>query len=167
MTVQENISLKKYNSFGINVFAKYFAAFNAVDEISELLEFKKLSTIHHIPSAAEGQLSTLILGGGSNLLVSDQGFRGLVIQNKILGIEFFESDEITLIKVGAGVVWDEVVALAVSKGLWGIENLSNIPGSTGAIPVQNVGAYGQEVSETIVAVRHPKPGEKGENLFLQ
>lgn len=90
-----------------------------------------------------------VLGGGSNLLVSDDGFPGLVLQMGITGVER-EGD---VLRVGAGVAWDDFVQRAVDAGLQGVECLAGIPGTVGGTPVQNVGAYGQEVSETIVSVR--------------
>ena len=84
MTLQNDISLKKYNTFGIDVSAKYFASFNAVDEINELLEFKELQTTNH-------QLQTLILGGGSNILFTNN-FDGIVLKNEIKGIEIVSED---------------------------------------------------------------------------
>lgn len=95
----------------------------------------------------------LPLGGGSNLLVSDLGFEGLVVKLENDSYQVLEeNDESVLLGVGAGMVWDDLVTLAVEKGWGGIECLSGIPGSVGAAPVQNIGAYGQEVSESIVAV---------------
>jgi len=94
-----------------------------------------------------------VLGGGSNLVVSDRGFDGLVVQIAVGGIEeLFRQNDLALFIVGAGVNWDEFVALSVARGCGGVECLSGIPGSVGGTPVQNVGAYGQEVSETIVSV---------------
>jgi UDP-N-acetylmuramate dehydrogenase len=92
------------------------------------------------------------LGGGSNLLISDRGWAGLVLQAGILGIDERREQPQTLFDVGAGVKWDDFVAHCVARNCGGIECLSGIPGSVGGTPVQNVGAYGQEVSETIVSV---------------
>ena len=101
--------------------------------------------------AGEG-LALFVLGGGSNLLVSDRGWDGLVLRIGIDGIEERQEESATVFEVGAGVDWDEFVAYAVARKCGGIECLSGIPGSVGGTPVQNVGAYGQEVSETIVSV---------------
>lgn len=103
--------------------------------------------------AKERQLPIFVLGGGSNVVISDSGFDGLVIKNEIVGAEFEELSEKTRVKAGAGINWDELVALSVDKGLWGIENLSFIPGTVGAAPVQNIGAYGVEIKDTIRFVR--------------
>jgi len=114
--------------------------------------------------AKKHQLKTFVLGGGSNILVSDEGFEGLVIKVVNRGIEILpELPPLTppkigggegtiLLKVASGEIWDEVVKFAVQNNWWGIENLSHIPGSTGAIAVQNVGAYGQEASRVIESV---------------
>ena len=91
----------------------------------------------------------LVLAGGSNVLIADEGFPGLVLHLRLRGITI-ESEGV--IKVAAGEPWDEIVAMAIQKGWAGIECLSGIPGSTGATPIQNVGAYGQDVSETVVRV---------------
>ena len=96
--------------------------------------------------AAERGMNMFVLGGGSNLVIADRGFDGLVLQVGLRGTTFTDS---TLIRASAGDVWDEVVAAAVARGLAGIECLSGIPGSVGGTPIQNVGAYGQEVAETI------------------
>lgn len=95
----------------------------------------------------------LLLGGGSNLLVSDDGFRGQVVQVATRGREVLaEADESVTVRLAAGEVWDDVAAWAVTNGWTGIEALSGIPGLVGATPVQNVGAYGQDVAQTIVTV---------------
>jgi UDP-N-acetylmuramate dehydrogenase len=97
-------------------------------------------------------LSLFVLGGGSNLVIADDGVKGLVLQVAIEGVDFLQRHTDILVRVGAGEPWDGVVAAAVRHGLAGLECLSGIPGSTGGTPVQNVGAYGQEVSDTITEV---------------
>lgn len=97
--------------------------------------------------------SVLVLGGGSNLLVADEGFRGTVVEILSRGLEAETADGMVHLTVAAGESWDEVVAHAVANGWSGIEALSGIPGRSGATPVQNVGAYGQDVSQTIASVR--------------
>jgi UDP-N-acetylmuramate dehydrogenase len=140
MTVQENISLKKYNTFGIDVFAKYFASFNSVGEINELLEFKEPSTFNLQPS-------TLILGGGSNILFTNN-FDGIVLKNEIKGIEIVgEDNDHVYVKAGAGESWHQFVMYCIANNLAGIENLSLIPGNVGASPMQNIGAYGVEIKD--------------------
>ncbi len=142
MQILENELLAPYTTFKIGGPAKYFSVIR--DEFDALQAFE---------FARERKLKTLILGGGSNLLVSDAGFDGLVLKIVNKGIEILNRGETeVLLKVASGEIWDEVVSFAVSNNWWGIENLSHIPGSTGAIAVQNVGAYGQEASKTIESV---------------
>lgn len=104
---------------------------------------------------ADGEgIPVLILGGGSNMLVSDSGFDGLVIRNRIGGVEIEPvSESISRVTAGAGVDWDELVAITVGRSLAGFECLSGIPGDVGATPIQNVGAYGQEIGDTLAAVQ--------------
>lgn len=111
----------------------------------ELLEVLSWSQSHNLP--------VLMIGDGSNIIWRDEGFPGLVIVNKILGYEVFEEDETNVyVTVGAGENWDSVVERTVAAGLTGIEALSLIPGTAGATPVQNVGAYGQEISQTLTSI---------------
>lgn len=132
--IKENVSLKSFNSFRVDAVAKYFAKIHTEKELLELLRDEKYSGV-----------DKLILGGGSNVLFIDN-YDGLIINNCIKGIEEnnISEDEIFL-TVGAGENWDKVVQYAVEKNYGGIENLSLIPGSTGAAPVQNIGAYGVEL----------------------
>lgn len=140
MTILENISLKKYNTFGIDVRTAYFSNFKTVDEASELLGSNKRATIN-------GKRETLILGGGSNILFT-KNFNGLVLKNEIAGIEKVkEDDEHVYIKAGAGVNWHSLVLHCIENDFAGIENLSLIPGNVGASPMQNIGAYGVEIKD--------------------
>lgn len=133
MQFQENYSLKKLNSFGINVSAKYFARFNSTTELAEIL---KASNEHK-----------LILGGGSNILFT-QNFNGLVLKNEIDGVEKIKEDaDYVYIKAGAGVDWHRFVLYCIENNFAGAENLSLIPGSVGASPMQNIGAYGVEIKD--------------------
>ncbi len=134
--IQEKVSLRQYTTFQIGGIARYFAVVRSIEEAREALQFAKQKGVE-----------TFILGGGSNVLISDEGFNGLVIKNAFEGIEI-DGDE-SIIAAGAGVDWDEFVEYCVGRNLAGIECLSGIPGLVGGTPVQNVGAYGQEVSETI------------------
>lgn len=139
MQIQENVILAPYTTFKIGGPARYFCIVENQFDALEAYEFAK-----------EKNLKTFVLGGGSNILVSDDGFNGLVIKVVNKGIEVLErSKDTVLLKVASGEFWDEVVKFAVANNWWGIENLSHIPGSTGAIAVQNVGAYGQEASRVI------------------
>jgi len=140
MQIQENISLKKYNTFGIDVQAAKFAAFKNIDEASELLELTTPHTLNVKPQ-------TLILGGGSNILFT-KNFNGLVLKNDIGGIEKIKEDETYVyIKAGAGVNWHQLVLYCIQNNLAGLENLSLIPGNVGASPMQNIGAYGVEIKD--------------------
>ncbi len=122
--------------------ARYFADAQTETEVREALDF-----------ASHKRLPLFVLGGGSNLLVADEGWPGLVLKISLLGTEFeFEKDNM-LFYAGAGVSWDDLVAMTVSENCAGIECLSGIPGTVGGTPVQNVGAYGQDVSQTIARVR--------------
>ena len=103
--------------------------------------------------AEQNSLPVMMIGGGSNIVWKDEGFPGLIIVNKIMGYEEQqEDDENFFLHIGAGENWDSVVERAVAKGLTGIEALSLIPGTAGATPIQNVGAYGQEIAQTLVSV---------------
>ena len=142
MRTQENISLAPLTTFKVGGPARYFIDAHSEHEVSEAVAF-----------AFARKLPLFVLGGGSNLLVSDSGWPGLVLKVSLAGVEFEGDREKMLFHAGAGENWDELVALAVSKNCGGVECLSGIPGTIGGTPVQNVGAYGQEVSETIANVR--------------
>lgn len=104
-------------------------------------------------NARKENLPIFVLGGGSNVITHDEAFEGIVLLNKIKGFEIIsETDETTDVKIGAGEVWDEVVEKAIGLGLQGIEAMSGIPGTAGAAPVQNVGAYGQEIADTLISL---------------
>lgn len=140
MKVQENIPLKEFNTFGINVHAKYFAPFTNIDELKELLEFNKLLAPNPKPK-------TLILGGGSNILFTSD-YDGLVLKNQIRGIQIIKEDEhYVYIKAGSGENWSQFVLHCIQNNWAGVENLSGIPGNVGAAPIQNIGAYGVEMKE--------------------
>lgn len=137
MQLQQNISLKPYNTFGINVLAKYFASFSTIDELSELLTNHTSQISNH----------KLILGGGSNILFT-QNFDGLVLKNELKGITLVDEDaDYYYIKAAAGEVWHEFVQHCITNNYSGIENLSLIPGNVGASPMQNIGAYGVEIKD--------------------
>ena len=136
MQIQENISLKKYNTFGMDVLARYFYAFSTVDQMQEI---GASDTFKHYP--------VLVLGGGSNMLLTTN-FEGLVIKNEIPDIELItEDDEYYFVKVGAGGDWPEFVLYCLEKSYAGVENLALIPGKVGASPMQNIGAYGVEMKD--------------------
>ncbi len=138
MKISEHISLADKNTFRIGGEARFFAVAQDIDDVIEAVEFAQSKAV-----------SVFVLGGGSNILISDEGYKGLVLKIEIAGIEENDrGDEVEVVS-GAGVNWDELVAHVVSRGLYGLETLSWIPGTTGAAPVQNIGAYGAEVKDTI------------------
>jgi UDP-N-acetylmuramate dehydrogenase len=136
------VPLKKYTTFKIGGPATAFAEIGDPAELPELISY-----------ASSEEWPMLVLGGGSNLLVSDRGYEGLILHISNKGIEQRdENEQDVLLRVGSGEVWDKVVKYAVDKELWGIENLSRIPGRMGAFAVQNVGAYGPEAKDVVVEV---------------
>lgn len=139
MQLEEHVSLRPYNTFGLDVQARYFARFASVEELRQLLAS---------PAVQAGPL--LILGGGSNLLLT-QNFAGVVLKNEIKGLEITSEDADThtaLLRAGAGESWHGLVEYALDQHLSGVENLSLIPGTVGAAPLQNIGAYGAELQDT-------------------
>jgi len=141
VTVEQNVPLAPFTTIGIGGPARYFVRAVDIDVLREAVDW-----------ARDRSLPLFILGGGSNLLISDDGFDGVVVHVDLRGVTVQAEDEYAMVRVAAGEVWDDFVALAVSRGWAGVECLSGIPGSVGATPIQNVGAYGQEVSETIARV---------------
>jgi UDP-N-acetylmuramate dehydrogenase len=137
----ENRPLKALTTFDAGGPARYFAAVSCDEDVVSALGFAK----------AKG-VPFFVLGGGSNLLISDAGFPGLVIHNRIKGIESAFDEDSVIVSAGAGEEWPAFVDLCVGKNWQGIECLAGIPGTTGASPAQNIGAYGQDVSEIIVGV---------------
>ncbi|MCX8019882.1 MAG: UDP-N-acetylmuramate dehydrogenase [Chitinophagaceae bacterium] len=134
MNISEHISLKPFNTFGVEVFAEQFAVFTNENELKELTEYGH-------------NRKMFFLGGGSNVLFT-KDLEGLVLKNEIRGIEITEeTSEHIFIKAGAGEEWHHLVMLCVQQGWQGIENLALIPGSVGAAPIQNIGAYGIELSD--------------------
>lgn len=138
---RRDVPLAPLTTFSVGGPATFFVAVDGEARLGEALAFAR----------SEG-LAVFVLGGGSNLLVSDRGFRGLVVTLETSGIDASIVEDEAIVRVDAGVVWDSFVERCVHEGWAGVECLSGIPGSVGATPIQNVGAYGQEVSETIVAV---------------
>jgi len=142
MEIHTNIPLANYTTMHLGGQARFMTDVRTVDEVIEVCR-----------NAKQQGLPIFILGGGSNVIVRDEGFDGLVIRNRIAGFDVLSDDggHVT-IKIGAGENWDEVVKRTVDMGLSGIEAMSAIPGTAGAAPVQNVGAYGQEIAETLVSL---------------
>lgn len=142
MDIRENVSLRDYSTMRLGGISRYAVIVKDRHELVNALNW-----------AEEKQLPVLVIGGGSNIVWRDEGFQGLLIINQIMRFEEQQEDEENYyVTVGAGENWDSVVARTVAKGMTGIECLSLIPGSTGATPVQNVGAYGQEISNILVSV---------------
>ncbi|KAA0130459.1 UDP-N-acetylmuramate dehydrogenase [Chryseobacterium sp. SN22] len=137
--MQENFSLKPYNTFGVDAKAKYFTEINTVEALKEALSFSK-----------DNGLSLLFLGGGSNILFT-RDFDGLVIQLNLKGISLQPLDENEmLVTAKSGENWHELVMFCLDKNLGGLENLSLIPGNVGTSPMQNIGAYGTEIKDIFV-----------------
>ena len=135
--ISKDVDLKTYNTFGISATAKNFATFSTISELSSIL-------------SQNGNEPLLILGGGSNILFTSD-FDGLVLLNEIKGFKIVEDTEDHVhIKAGAGEVWHEFVMHCIENNYGGVENLSLIPGSVGASPMQNIGAYGVEIKDVFV-----------------
>lgn len=141
MEIREQVPLAPLTTIGLGGRARYLVECHRAEEIREAFRF---ADAHHAP--------VLVLGGGSNIIFSDAGFPGLVVRLTGGGYGFRENGDLVDVKAGAGVAWDELVSESVSRGYSGIECLSGIPGTVGGTPIQNVGAYGQEVAETVVSV---------------
>lgn len=146
----EDVPLAPLTTLGVGGPARYLARCRDVADLGAALAL-----------ARERGLMTFVLGGGSNLLVADRGFDGLVVTIEDRTLAFEDEDGTVLVRAGAGLVWDELVVAAVERGLGGVECLSGIPGRVGAAPIQNIGAYGQEVAEAIDAV-HAVEARTGE-----
>ncbi len=132
LDIQKNVSLKRYNTFGIEVFADEFIEINSIEQLQEALKLKK---------------DFFILGGGSNMLLT-QNIKKCVLYINLKGIEIINEDkEFVFVKVQAGEVWHEFVLWCIANNYGGLENLSLIPGSVGASPIQNIGAHGVEIKD--------------------
>ncbi len=137
----EDAPLAHRTTLGVGGPARWLAAAHGPAELTAWLAWAR----------AQG-VPTLVLGGGSNLLVSDAGFDGLVLSVEDDALDLERVGDVVVARVGAGVAWDDLVARVVAEGLAGLECLSGIPGRVGAAPIQNIGAYGQEVGEVVQAV---------------
>lgn len=141
--ILENILLKDYTTIKLGGPARYFTECSTIDELREAVRFAK----------GKG-LKIFVLGGGSNVVFDDKGFDGLIIKINLTGIRVVSKlEDRVFIKVNAGEVWDNFVDYAVRNNYGGIECMSFIPGLVGATPIQNVGAYGQEVKDVIIQVK--------------
>ena len=135
MNIESNVSLRQYNSFGLDAHAQLLARITSVEMLQVVL-------------ATHPDTPKYVLGGGSNCLFVEDLVSGLMLKNEIIGKEVIETqDDYTIIKVGGGENWHELVLWCVAQGLGGIENLSLIPGTVGAAPIQNIGAYGVELKD--------------------
>ncbi|AHM63478.1 UDP-N-acetylenolpyruvoylglucosamine reductase [Flammeovirgaceae bacterium 311] len=135
--IEKNKSLKAYNTFGIDAIAPWFCEISTVEELQEVLQMEQFR-----------QLPILILGGGSNILFTRDPV-GLVLLNRIVGVKVVEEDEEHVwVNVGGGQNWHDFVLYTIAQGWGGLENLSLIPGTVGAAPMQNIGAYGVEIKDT-------------------
>ncbi len=149
MNIQENISLKPFHTFSTDVKAKYFAPFKDIDELTELLNANILP-----------QTSKLILGGGSNILFT-KDFDGLVLKNEVRGIkELHEDNDYLYIRAGGGENWHLFVMHCIDRGWAGVENMALIPGTVGAAPIQNIGAYGVELTNVFQSLEAYDTREK-------
>jgi UDP-N-acetylmuramate dehydrogenase len=142
LTILDQVPLAPYTTLGLGGAARFFAEVKAPADMAEAVRW-----------AADRGVACFVLGGGSNLVVGDGGFPGLVVHPIFSGQAWTETDAGAVVEAQAGEPWDDVVVESVRRGVLGIECLSGIPGSTGAAPVQNIGAYGQEVAEAIERVR--------------
>ena len=141
MQYQRNVPLAPYTTFKVGGPAEYLVEVNTEVELVAVLQ-----------DAKEKSLPVTIIGGGSNVLVADEGVQGIVIINKISGSTFVEQGAQVTCTTGSGELLDKLVEESAARGYWGLENLSHIPGTVGATPIQNVGAYGVEVSSVIESV---------------
>lgn len=134
MNIRKDVALKELNTIHIGGIADFVVSVANKEDLVKAVHASK-----------EKNVPFVVIGDGSNLIAKDEGFRGVIIRNRMSGIEIND----TTIKIGAGEEWDSVVEKSVKLGLSGIEALSHIPGTTGAAPVQNIGAYGQEIADTL------------------
>lgn len=145
-SIQHDISLKHFNTFGIDVNAKYFASFHSEKEL--------ISLLGEIELLFKNDISKLLfLGSGSNILFT-KDFEGVVLKNEIGGIQLVhEDDDFVYVTAGAGVGWHDFVLFCIANNFGGAENLSLIPGTVGASPIQNIGAYGVELKDILFSLK--------------
>jgi UDP-N-acetylmuramate dehydrogenase len=142
MILKENVPLAEFTTFNIGGPARYFVEAETVEEIIEALAFARANS-----------LEVFVLGGGSNIVVSDSGFNGLVLAPRITGIDKKSDGNRVTVTVGAGVVWDDFVIWAIDNGFAGLECMSGVPGTVGGAVVANIGAYGAQCSDTFFHAR--------------
>jgi UDP-N-acetylmuramate dehydrogenase len=153
MKIENNQPLSEHSTMRLGGPAKFLTEITARDQIVEAAEWAK-----------DKNVKVIMIGHGSNIVWQDSGFDGLVLVNKIPGFEIARQGSEYIVKLGAGEVWDDVVGRLVDQGLSGVEQLSLIPGTVGATPVQNVGAYGRELSESLISV---EAYDTTENKFVE
>lgn len=142
MDIHTNVPLAQYSTMRLGGPAAYLAEVHNANEVIAAVDW-----------AAQQKLPVLVIGDGSNIVWRDEGYSGLVLVNKIMGYSEQPTDEVnTFVVIGAGEHWDSVVERTVKSGLSGIEALSLVPGTAGATPIQNVGAYGQEIANTLISI---------------
>jgi UDP-N-acetylmuramate dehydrogenase len=142
MDIHTNIPLKNYTTMRLGGNARFMADAHTIDDVATICR-----------QAQQQKIPVFVLGGGSNIIVRDDGFNGIVLRNRIPGLSIVGDDASTItLTIGAGELWDDVVKRTVTMNLSGIEAMSAIPGTTGAAPVQNVGAYGQEIADSLVSL---------------
>lgn len=142
MDIKTDIPLAEYLTMKIGGTADYFTSITSVEQLKEAIGFAQTRSLHFF-----------VIGGGSNIIDHDEPYNGLIIHNKLKGFEIVsDTPQTTVIKLGAGEIWDDVVRRSVEMNLTGIEAMSAIPGTCGGAPVQNVGAYGQEISDTMLSL---------------
>lgn len=141
MIIRENVPLSSLTTLKVGGVAQFVIECERKEDVLEATRF-----------AQEQNLPWSVLGEGSNVLAQDEPYKGVVLAIRIPGVEALESDDAVVLTVGAGVSWDALVRDAAARGLWGLENLAGIPGTVGAAPVQNIGAYGAELKDTLDSV---------------
>lgn len=141
MKIEEHVPLKSLTTLKVGGNARYVLTCVSEEDIREAILFAK-----------ERSLPFLVLGGGSNVLAHDEGYAGVIIRLSLPDLSFAQKGDHTLVISGASVLWDEFVSACAMRGLWGVENLAGIPGTVGAAPVQNIGAYGTELKDTLAYV---------------
>jgi UDP-N-acetylmuramate dehydrogenase len=141
MNILKDVSLTSFSTMGLGGIAKHLVSISTKEDLVEAITW-----------ANQQNLSILVIGGGSNIIWRDEGYDGLVIVNEIKGFQVDQDETGAYLVIGAGENWDDVVGRCADMNLSGIESLSLIPGSSGATPVQNVGAYGQEIAETLITL---------------
>ena len=156
MHLYQNHSLLNYNTFGLDVKTKYFLEFDSEEDLIDIL---KQRLVRENP--------LLVVGQGSNLLFLND-FDGVVLHSAIRGIQTVEeTEDAVLIEVGSGVIWDDLVGYCVKQGWSGIENLSLIPGETGAAAIQNISAYGVEIKDVVQKVKTIRIADGQSSVFEQ